>query len=107
MVAVTFITTDGEAHRIETAEGTSIMSAAVQNGVPGIVGDCGGSLACSTCHVYVDAAFLDAVGEPDEDENDMLDGTAAERLPESRLSCQIELSAALDGLVVRTPDEQL
>lgn len=92
--------------QIDASPGQSVMAAAVAHNIPDIVADCGGSLACSTCHVYVDSDFLDIVGEPDEDEDEMLDGTAAERLSASRLSCQLEVADNMDGMVVRTPPEQ-
>jgi ferredoxin len=73
----------------------------------GIVAECGGSAMCGTCHVYVDPAWLDKLPAPLPNELEMLECTAAERLPESRLSCQIKLTPGLDGLVVRIPDRQL
>ncbi|RRQ28982.1 2Fe-2S iron-sulfur cluster binding domain-containing protein [Rhodococcus sp. Eu-32] len=106
MVSITFVDVAGTERHIEAPIGQSVMAAAVQHNIPDIVADCGGSLACSTCHVYVDEVFLDIVGAPDDDEEDMLDGTAAERLPVSRLSCQLEVTEAMDGLIVRTPAEQ-
>lgn len=107
MVAITFVDAEGTARRIQAAVGQSVMSAAVEHDIPEIVADCGGSLACSTCHVYVESDFADVVGEPADDEDEMLGGTAAERLPASRLSCQLEITDAMDGLVVRTPAVQL
>ena len=83
------------------------METAVKNGVKGIVAECGGACACATCHVYVDEAFTVVVGEPGDLEDDMLDGTAAERLPNSRLSCQIRMSPALNGLTVHIAPKQI
>jgi len=83
------------------------MDLAVKNGVKGIVAECGGACACATCHVYVDEAFADEVGEAGDLEDDMLDGAAAERRPTSRLSCQIKLRSELDGLKVTIAPEQV
>ncbi len=94
---------NGTAITLEVAEGTSLMQAATAHGVPGIIGECGGSMACATCHVVVDPAWVDMLPAPGSIENDMLDITDAERQPGSRLSCQIRMSAALDGIVVRVP----
>ena len=82
------------------------METAIKNNVKGIDAECGGCLSCATCHVYVDPAWFDKLPEPDEDEADMLGFVAAERQPTSRLSCQIIVSDALDGLVVRIPPTQ-
>jgi 2Fe-2S ferredoxin len=82
------------------------MQAAVTNGVDGIVGECGGSAMCATCHVYVDEAFLDRLEPMSELEDELLESTASPRLPNSRLGCQISLTNALDGLVVKVPDRQ-
>ncbi len=107
MPNVTYISPDGKETTIEAREGDSVMETAVRNGVKGIVAECGGACACATCHVYVDDAFADVVGEPGDLEDDMLDGAAAERQPHSRLSCQIKMRAELDGLVVRIAPEQV
>jgi 2Fe-2S ferredoxin len=82
------------------------MVAAVRNGIPGIIGECGGNISCATCHVYVDEDFVPLVGPPGDFEDDMLDLAVSERRTTSRLSCQISLTDALDGLVVETPKEQ-
>ncbi|MFZ2100420.1 MAG: 2Fe-2S iron-sulfur cluster-binding protein [Oricola sp.] len=87
----------------EVANGLNMMEAAVANSVPGVVGECGGNLSCATCHVYVDEAWREATGEAGEYEDAMLDVAEAERLPSSRLSCQIKASADLDGLVLIVP----
>jgi ferredoxin, 2Fe-2S len=107
MPRVTYVDPDGTEHEVEAAVGTSVMMAAVDADIDGIVAECGGSLMCATCHVYVDDAFAGRVREMSSDEDEMLDAAASERLPTSRLSCQIELSDALDGLVVRLPDSQI
>lgn len=106
MVDVTLIDASGLSRTLQVPEGQSLMQAAVSAGVRGIVGECGGSAMCATCHVYVDEAFADRLPAPLETELEMLECTATERLPNSRLGCQIKLSAALDGLVVRLPERQ-
>ncbi len=105
MVAITFIEFDGSIHKVDVPEGTTAMEAALRNGVPGIVAECGGACACATCHVYVDDAWVDKVDAPSEMEEGMLD-FARDVQPTSRLSCQITLRASLDGLVLRTPERQ-
>ncbi len=105
MARITYIAVDGTARTLDVADGETLMNAAVDNGVPGIDGDCGGNCACATCHVHVDAAWLAAAGEPSDMETAMLDfaeGVTAD----SRLACQIVASPALDGMVVRTPAGQ-
>jgi ferredoxin, 2Fe-2S len=103
MPTVVYIDPDGGATRVEAEAGTSVMMAAVANDIDGIVAECGGSLMCATCHVYVDEAFADRLTPRSADEDEMLEAAASERRPTSRLSCQIELSDELDGLVVRLP----
>lgn len=105
MPKVTFIEHNGTRHEVEAADGLSLMRAAVDNNVPGIDADCGGECACATCHVYVEGDWLARTGERSDMENSML-GFAAVTQPNSRLSCQIKLSAALDGLVVSLPEGQ-
>jgi 2Fe-2S ferredoxin len=106
MPKVTYIEFDGSEHPVEVEAGYSAMEGALRNGVPGIDGDCGGMAACATCHVFVDETWLDRVGPPvTEQETEML-GLATERKANSRLACQIELSPALDGLVLRMPEKQ-
>jgi 2Fe-2S ferredoxin len=106
-VKVTYIRSDGQERAVRAPVGSSVMHAAVANGVPEILGDCGGDLCCATCHVYVEDNAIDQLEPMGSEENDMLDSAAAPREPNSRLSCQIGLTPALDGLVVRTPSEQL
>lgn len=106
MASVTYRAPDGGETVLDVEDGDSVMFAAVQNGVAGITGECGGVLSCATCHVYVDEDWLDKVGPPDDDEEDMLGAAAAERRSNSRLSCQIVVSAELDGLIVEVPPEQ-
>jgi 2Fe-2S ferredoxin len=106
MPRVTYINQDEKATTLDIAIGTSVMQAAVFNGVDGIVAECGGSCMCATCHVYVreDLSALCPPMEPDEDA--MLEGTASPRLPNSRLSCQLVVSEQMDGLVVTLPETQ-
>jgi 2Fe-2S ferredoxin len=104
---VTFEAPDGTKYAVDADRGTSLMQSAVSNDVPGIVAECGGNAACATCHVYVDEAQISLVGEPGDVEDEMLDFTAAERQPTSRLSCQIEISDELEGLRVHVPETQV
>jgi 2Fe-2S ferredoxin len=103
---VTYIEDDGSRHPVEVADGDSVMQGAVNNMVAGIVGECGGGLACATCHCYVDADWIDKIEPPSETEREMLESTSSPRQTGSRLSCQISVGAALDGLVVRLPATQ-
>ncbi len=105
-ITVTITDTDGEITRIADAEeGTSLMEAAREAGVEGIIAECGGACSCATCHVYVDEQWMEKVGQPDDVEEDMLDMVEEIRRPNSRLSCQIKLSAALDGLAATVAPE--
>src|SRR5690349_8391086 len=106
MPDIIFILADGREHGLEAPEGVSAMAAATGAGVPGIVADCGGSAVCATCHVYVDPAWVGRLPAAGPDELEMRECTAAERAPTSRLSCQIRLTADLQGLVLRVPDRQ-
>jgi 2Fe-2S ferredoxin len=105
MPQVTFIEHNGKSHTVEAMVGLSLMRAAVDNNVPGIDADCGGSCACATCHVYITKAWQDKLGEQSKMEEDMLDFAAATQ-PNSRLACQIEITEALHGLTVTMPDGQ-
>lgn len=107
MPSVTYVTPDGARDDVEVAEGTSVMRGAVRHGIEGIVAECGGSAMCATCHVYVDEDRLRLLPEMSDEEDALLDGTASERRPNSRLSCQITVTAALDGLVVHLPERQV
>ena len=107
MPRVTYVDTDGTELEVEADTGTSVMMAAVNADIGGIVAECGGSLMCATCHVYVDEAFTDRLPEMSADEDEMLEAAASERLSNSRLSCQIELSDELDGLLVRLPETHI
>jgi 2Fe-2S ferredoxin len=96
----------GETREVDVAVGRNVMLGATINNIPGIDADCGGTLSCATCHVYVDSAWADRLPPPDDAELGLLEGVAAERRPTSRLSCQLNLTAALDGLTVTVPDRQ-
>ena len=105
MAKITYIEHDGTAHEIDAQEGATVMETAIKHLVPGIEADCGGACACATCHVFVDAKWMAAVGNASEMEEDMLD-FAFDVRDNSRLSCQITMTDALDGLVVRLPEKQ-
>ena len=105
MAKITFVQKDGTSQIVEANVGMSVMEAAVKNAVPGIDADCGGACACATCHVYVDPQWQEITGERNELEADMLD-FAFEVKENSRLSCQLKVSDALDGLVVQVPEKQ-
>ncbi len=94
---------NGQSITLDVAEGTNLMQAAVARGIAGVVGECGGSMSCATCHVVVSPEWAERAGAPGPFEADMLDITEAERQPSSRLSCQIKMSAELDGIVVEVP----
>ena len=105
MAKITYVEFSGAEHVLDVKPGLSVMEGAVKNNVPGIDADCGGACACATCHVYVDEAWRETTGEPSAMEESMLD--FAENVePTSRLSCQIKVTDALDGLVVRMPESQ-
>ena len=105
MANITYVEHDGASHTVEVRDGSSVMEGAVRNDLSGIVAECGGACACATCHVYVAEAWLAAVGEPSAMEASMLEFAEHVR-PESRLSCQITVSPALDGLIVTMPESQ-
>ena len=105
MARITYIEYDGTPHEVEVRNGLTVMEGARDNNIPGIEADCGGACACSTCHVYVDAAWIDKLPPREAMEEDMLD-FAWEGKPNSRLSCQIKVSDELDGLIVRIPEKQ-
>lgn len=106
MPEITFIHFDGAEQGVVVPEGVSVMQAAMTAGVAGIVGECGGSAMCATCHVIVDEAWADKLPPPLPTELEMLECTASEREPTSRLSCQIKITKAMQGLVVRIPERQ-
>lgn len=106
MPTITLIEYSGASHTIEAESGKSLMQNAIDNAVPGIDADCGGSCACGTCHVFVEADWLAATGEAGDMEQAML-GMRPDRSELSRLSCQIEVNDGLDGMVVRLPEFQM
>ena len=107
MPTISMIHPDGRPERIDAREGESAMLAATRHGVAGIVAECGGNAMCATCHVYVDESWLGRLPAIGDEEDALLDGAAAERLSNSRLSCQIKIVPDLDGLVLRLPDRQI
>jgi len=106
MPAVIFKLPNGDLRTIDVAAGTTLMMAAVKNGVDGIIGECGGVCMCATCHVYVRQDFFDRLPPAQDTEEAVLEVTNAERLPNSRLSCQIKITDDLDGLTVDVPPSQ-
>jgi 2Fe-2S ferredoxin len=106
MAKITYMEDNGSSKTIEVPTGWSLMQGAVANGVKGIVGECGGSMACATSHCYVDPARFSELPKADPSEIDMLDLAAAEVKPNSRLSCQILSAPKLDGLILRLPVTQ-
>ena len=105
MPKVTYIEHNGKEHVVDVPEGWSVMEGAVKNLIPGIDADCGGACACATCHVYVDPAWIGKLQPKEDMEQTMLD-FAQDLEPNSRLSCQIKVTKALDGFVVRMPKSQ-
>ena len=105
MVRITYHDYTGGVRTVEAQLGSTVMETALREGVPGIEAECGGACACATCHVYVAPEWTEIVGKPEQMEEDMLD-FAFEVRPNSRLSCQIKVTEALDGLVVTTPPRQ-
>ena len=105
MAKITFITHDNKNHTVDVQNGLTVMEGAVQNDIPGIDADCGGGMACATCHVYVKDEWFDKLTPKEDGEEDMLD-MAFEPKKNSRLSCQIIISDELDGLTVDIPSKQ-
>jgi len=105
MAKINFIDHSGETRSIEAETGSTVMEAAIRNSIPGIEAECGGACACATCHVYVEESWREKVGAPTPMEEDMLD-FGYDIKPNSRLSCQIKITDALDGLVIITPERQ-
>lgn len=106
MPAITLIEFNGESHTIDAENGKSLMQNAINHSIPGIDADCGGACACGTCHVFVPDEWLQAIGDASPLEDAML-GIRPDREDNSRLSCQIEVSDALNGAVVRLPEFQM
>lgn len=107
MPKVTFVAHDGTSRTVEEPDGVSVMQAAQNAGLSGIVAECGGSMMCATCHVYVREPWGAKLPEMTATESEMLTMTVCERKPSSRLSCQIVMSAALDGITVDLPEKQV
>ena len=105
MAKITYITQDNQNHTIEVQNGLTVMEGAVQNDIPGIDADCGGGMACATCHVYVEDKWFDKIPKAEDAEIDMID-MAFEPKKNSRLSCQLIVTEEIDGLVVTTPEKQ-
>jgi len=105
MAKITYIEHNGKSHTVEVKNGLSVMEGAVQNNISGIDADCGGSMACATCHVYVKEEWFNKVNTKSEGEDDMLD-QAYEPNKHSRLSCQISVTDDIDGLIVNLPEKQ-
>lgn len=106
MATITYIEYNGQEHTVDVPSGMSVMEGAVNNNISGIEAECGGACSCATCHVYVDPAWVKATGVPQHIEKDMLE-CAMDLQKTSRLSCQIEVSDELDGLIVRMPELQI
>jgi ferredoxin, 2Fe-2S len=107
MPKIVFVAHDGVIQTVEEPAAVSVMQAALNAGISGIVGECGGSMMCATCHVYVREPWLEKVLAMTATESEMLTMTASERKPSSRLSCQIKLSAEIDGITVDLPENQV
>ncbi len=106
MTRLVFIAHDGTEMPVEARDGDSVMRAALSNDVDGIVGECGGSMMCATCHCYVDDAWMQAAGARADGEEDMLESATSPVKPSSRLSCQIRIRPDLDGLIIHLPESQ-
>lgn len=107
MAKITYIEFGGKPHEVEVATGLTVMEGARDNNIPGIEADCGGACACSTCHVYVDPAWVDRLPPRDAMEEDMLDFAWHPDPATSRLTCQLKVTDAIDGLIVRMPEKQI
>ncbi|GAA2347054.1 2Fe-2S iron-sulfur cluster-binding protein [Streptomyces kunmingensis] len=106
MPKITYVSVTGAERTVDVPVGTSVMRGAVINDVDGIVAQCGGNMQCATCHVYVDETSLDRLADRLPGEDEMLDFTVCARRPTSRLSCRLEVTEAMDGLIVHTPEYQ-
>jgi len=106
MANIKFVEADGTETQLDVQEGWSLMQAAVSNGIDGIEAECGGSCCCATCHCYVDENFTDKLDAPNDNELGMLEETVAERKDNSRLACQVKVSADMEGMVVHLPEVQ-
>ena len=106
MPKITYIEDNGKSHTVDVQKGLTVMEGAIQNNIPGIDADCGGSMACATCHVYVKEEWFNKLPKKEDGEEDMLD-MAFEPKKNSRLSCQLMVSDQIDGLVVNLPEKQV
>jgi ferredoxin, 2Fe-2S len=106
MTKITYVENNGNERTVDVVNGASVMQGAIDNNVRGIIAECGGACSCATCHVYVDDGWMQKVGPRSELEGDMLEAVV-DLQPNSRLSCQIPVSDALDGLIVRMPAKQV
>ena len=107
MAKIIYIEYSGEKHIVEVANGLTVMEGARDNNIPGIEADCGGACACSTCHVYIDPAWVNKIPKKDDMEDDMLDFAYEPDPARSRLTCQLTVTDDLDGLVVQMPEKQI
>ncbi|WP_395542099.1 2Fe-2S iron-sulfur cluster-binding protein [Neotabrizicola sp. sgz301269] len=107
MARITYVEFNGKRHEVEVPNGLTVMEGARDNGIPGIEADCGGACACSTCHVYVDPAWVDRLPKKDAMEADMLDFAYEPDPVRSRLTCQLKVTPALEGLIVQMPEKQI
>lgn len=106
MTQLIFIEADGSQHQVDATDGVNIMQAAMDNGVDSILAECGGTLSCATCHIYVDDEWSSKLAPASEMELELLDGVL-EPKPSSRLSCQIEVTPELEGMILHLPESQL
>ena len=106
MPKIIFVEPSGKQVQVEASSGITLLQAAINNNVQGIVGECGGACQCATCHVYIDAPWTDKLPPVGDMEDAMLESTAADRLPTSRLGCEVEISDDMEGLVVHLPPKQ-
>ena len=107
MAKITYVEHNGTEHTVEVANGLTVMEGARDNNIPGIEADCGGACACSTCHVYVDEAWVDKLKAKEEMETDMLEFAFEPDERQSRLTCQLKVTPNMEGLVVRLPEKQI
>ena len=107
MAKITYIEHNGKEHVVDVSNGLTVMEGARDNNIPGIEANCGGACACSTCHVYVDPAWVEKLPEKDDMEEDMLDFAYEPNPERSRLTCQLKVTDAIDGLVVQMPEKQI
>jgi 2Fe-2S ferredoxin len=106
MPKITYVLNDGSNRAVDLPVGTSLMEGAINNAIPGVLGDCGGGCACATCHLYVHAEANGPLQPVSEMEDDLLHGAAAERRPTSRLGCQVRVTSDFEGLTVTVPERQ-